>query len=505
MEAPLSSRYNRAHLATHGSALCNVVSFTRSNPEPPASLSTASPRPGRPRVPWTVALRAGQALFALDCITLLLIWPAAVLLVAPPTLLDAAIALIAYPVAGLAALYALGLYRRDTGASLRRALGRVPVAATAAALAASAAAFIAKSYVPRLGLAGGCSIAVSACMARVAFDVLRRRGVLCRHLLILGAGRRAWDLVHILGREGGSCGYQVTLLHDPALGDIDPRLADGSAGPVIHLGPRGIGDTARTLNPDEIVVAPDERRGMDLQGLLDCKISGFPVSDYLGFLEREVRRVDIKRIEMGWLLYSDGFYMGPLDRILKRTLDLLASTAGLLIFSPFLLGAALAVKLEDGGPALYRQTRITLHGREFQILKLRTMRIDAERGGAVWAASKDNRITRLGRFLRRTRLDELPQLINVLRGEMSFVGPRPERPEFVAMLASNLPLYHERHAAKAGLTGWAQINYPYGASIDDARSKLSYDLYYVKNFSVLLDLLIILQTFRVVLWPGGVR
>jgi exopolysaccharide biosynthesis polyprenyl glycosylphosphotransferase len=216
-----------------------------------------------------------------------------------------------------------------------------------------------------------------------------------------------------------------------------------------------------------------------------------------------VRRVDIKRIELGWLLYSDGFHMGVLDRILKRALDLTVSLIGLVLFGPFVLAAAIAVKLEDGGPALYKQTRVTLQGREFQILKLRTMRIDAERGGAVWAATGDKRITRLGSFLRRTRLDELPQLINVLFGEMSFVGPRPERPEFVAMLASHLPLYHERHAAKAGLTGWAQINYPYGASIDDARSKLSYDLYYVKNFSILFDMLIILQTARVVLWPGG--
>ena len=454
---------------------------------------------------WSVALSAGQALFTLDCAALLIIWPAVLLLVAPPNPATVAAALFAYPVAALAALYALGLYRRDTGASLRRALGRLPIVATTAALAASAVTFFTGPGVAKLGLAAGGGILVSATAARIAFDGLRRRGILSRRLLILGAGRRAWDLVHILGREGGSCGYQITFLHDPALGEVDPRLADENAGQIVLSGPKGIAETARVLAPDEIVVAPDERRGMDLHGLLDCKINGFPVSEYLGFIEREVRRVDIKRIELGWLLYSDGFCMGPLDRILKRALDLSASIAGLILFGPLLLGTALAVRLEDGGPAFYRQTRVTLHGREFQILKLRTMRIDAERTGAVWAATKDKRITRLGAFLRRTRLDELPQLINVLRGEMSFVGPRPERPEFVAMLASNLPLYQERHAAKAGLTGWAQINYPYGASIDDARSKLSYDLYYVKNFTVLFDLLIILQTFRVVLWPGGVR
>ncbi len=454
-----------------------------------------------------MAVGTGPALLALDCLGLVILWPATLLLAAPglPRLQGAA-ALIAYPAFALLALYAVGLYRREAGASLRRALRRVPVAATAGALAASATMLLLAPDAARLGIAAGGCVLTGAVGARVAFDALRRRGLLSRSILILGAGQRAWDLVWMLRKEGRTIGYVIQFLHDPALGAIDPRLEDGCYGPVLTVGPGGIRATALDIRPDEIVVAPDERRGMDLQGLLDCKIAGFPVSEYLSFLEREVRRVDIKRIELGWLLYSDGFQLTVLDRFLKRSLDLAASLVGLLLLGPFLLIAMLAIRLEDGGPMLYRQARVTLNGREFQIFKLRTMRIDAERGGAVWAAQGDMRITRLGAFLRRTRLDELPQLVNVLRGQMSFVGPRPERPEFVAMLASQLPLYHERHAAKAGLTGWAQINYPYGASIDDARSKLSYDLYYVKNFSILLDLLIILQTVRVVLWPGaGVR
>jgi lipopolysaccharide/colanic/teichoic acid biosynthesis glycosyltransferase len=165
-----------------------------------------------------------------------------------------------------------------------------------------------------------------------------------------------------------------------------------------------------------------------------------------------------------------------------------------------------AVWLGDRGPVFYRQERVTKGGRRFQILKLRTMRIDAEAAGAVWAAARDSRITRAGRFLRRSRIDELPQLFNILKGDMSLVGPRPERPEFIEGLAEQLPLYRERHAVRSGLTGWAQINYPYGASLDDARSKLSYDLYYVKKHGFFLDLLIIMQTLRVVIWPGaGVR
>ena len=194
-----------------------------------------------------------------------------------------------------------------------------------------------------------------------------------------------------------------------------------------------------------------------------------------------------------------------IDRCLKRLFDLAASAVVLLLTSPLLLAAIIAIRWEGPGPVLYRQERVTRGGSHFWILKLRTMRTDAESGGAVWAAAQDNRITRVGAYLRRTRIDELPQLVNVLKGEMSFVGPRPERPVFVADLARQIPLYGERHAVKAGLTGWAQINYPYGASIDDARSKLSYDLYLREEFFVMFDFVILLQTLRVVFWPGGVR
>ncbi len=237
-----------------------------------------------------------------------------------------------------------------------------------------------------------------------------------------------------------------------------------------------------------------------------CRSAGYPVLQYMSFIEKEVRRIDIKRLDLTWVLYSEGFNFGPLDRALKRILDIGASLAILIPLLPFLLLAMLAVWLDDGGPVLYRQVRVTKGGRPFQIMKLRTMRVDAEKSGAVWAAAGDSRITRVGNFLRRSRLDELPQLFNVLKGDMSLVGPRPERPEFIEELARQLPLYDERHAVKAGLTGWAQINYPYGASLDDARSKLSYDLYYVKNFNIFFDVLIVMQTLRVVIWPGsGVR
>ncbi len=467
------------------------------------------------RVKNRLTLASGQVLATLDALLLALLWPLALGLAdgsGAPAGRAFWAALIVFPAATMLAFYAVGLYRRETIVSSRHALARLPAASALGAIAgvlcllpfappapAPATAAAAAALVVPAGMAA----LIAGALSRLAFGTLRRRGVFSRTVLILGAGRRAWDLVHLLRAEGRTVGYEFEFLHDPALGTIDPRLLDGSVRPVRLMGAGGVLAAARTVNPDEIVVAPDERRGMDLHGLLDCKIEGFPISEYLGFLEREVRRVDIKRIELGWLLYSDGFHMGLLDRALKRTLDIVVSGAVLLALAPAMLIIMAAIRLQDGGPALYRQTRVTRGGREFEVLKLRTMRTDAECGGAVWAASEDPRITRLGQFLRRSRLDEVPQLVNVLRGQMSFVGPRPERPEFVAMLATHIPLYYERHAVKTGLTGWAQVNYPYGASIDDARSKLSYDLYYVKNFSVLLDILIILQTIRVVLWPGN--
>jgi len=460
-----------------------------------------------------VALTTTEAMFLLDVAAMAWLWPLALALLGfgLPRSVPAALAALLYPAANLACLYALGLYQRDVIAEMRNALVRIPLAAGSGALGAWAALVGLSpllgpveggALLPAAGLA--CFVA-SGLLARIALCILRRLGLFRRRLLVLGAGRRAWDLVWMLRREGRSLNYEIAFLDIPVLGDVDPRLADGSAGRIVPAAEQDILGVASWFGADQIVVAPDERRGMALETLLECKVSGFPVTQYLSFVEKEIRRVDMKRMELGWLLYSDGFYFSIIDRFLKRSLDIAVSVVLLLVFAPFLLAAMLAIKLDDRGPIFYLQERVTRQGRSFAICKLRTMRVDAERGGAVWAAQSDPRITRVGAFLRRTRIDEIPQLFNVLSGAMSLVGPRPERPAFVEILAKQIPLYHERHVVKAGLTGWAQINYPYGASTDDARSKLSYDLYYVKNFSVLLDLLIILQTIRVVLWPGGVR
>ncbi len=462
----------------------------------------------------------GTVLFALDTLLLLLAWPAVLWasrsgtldILGPPFEARG----IAYPVFDLLLLFAMGLYRREAILQTGRSLSRVPLIVGMGAALAVLLSWAQPWLMPRAAVPGGrdqivmFSLAVvtftlCAFAARLVIDVLVRRHVLRRRLLIIGAGQRAWDLLLMLGREGSSLHDDVTLLHDPILGEIDPRLAADHLGRIVRPASFNVAAVANDVGADLVIVAPDERRGMNQQRLLDCKRAGFPVLQYLSFVEREIRRIDLKRMEIGWLVYSDGFAFGGLDRFLKRAFDLLVSSVVLLATAPLLLAGMVAIRAEGAGSVFYRQERVTRDGAVFWILKLRTMRADAEATGAVWASEKDNRITKVGNFLRRARIDELPQLVNILRGDMSFVGPRPERPMFVAELADKIPLYNERHMVKAGLTGWAQINYPYGASIDDARSKLSYDLYYVKNFSILFDFVILLQTLRVVLWPSGVR
>jgi sugar transferase (PEP-CTERM system associated) len=461
----------------------------------------------------------GTVLFALDSMLLLAVWPIVLWLSRPDFLSLFAVPLDArgfdYPLFDLLLLFAMGLYRRDAILDSARSLTRVPLIVGMGAGLAILVSLIQQMVVPSAVMPGGRDQAMlfglavvtftfCAFVARVVIDVLVRRRVLRRRLLIVGAGQRAWDLLHMLGQEGSSLHDDVTLVHD-GQEEVDPRLLAERSDRIFCPAGFAIAGVADRVDADLIIVAPDDRRGMNLERLLDCKKAGFPVIQYLSFVEREIRRIDLKRMELGWLVYSDGFTFGALDRFLKRAFDLFVSSIVLLLTAPLIGLGMLAIRWEGRGPVLYRQERVTLDGRVFSIMKLRTMKVNAEADGAVWAATKDSRITRVGNFLRRTRIDELPQLVNILRGDMSFVGPRPERPMFVKELAEKIPLYNERHMVKAGLTGWAQINYPYGASIDDARSKLSYDLYYVKNFSILFDFVILLQTLRVVLWPSGVR
>jgi sugar transferase (PEP-CTERM system associated) len=266
-------------------------------------------------------------------------------------------------------------------------------------------------------------------------------------------------------------------------------------------------DALKEQRVDEVVVAVrDRRRGLPQRALVDCRLAGMTVVDYGTFFAEETGQIDLEALQPSWFLYSEGFSGLRSYKPLKRVMDVVAALGLLVLSLPVSLLSAGALLVAGGGPVLHRQVRVGLGGRPFVLWKFRSMSPDAEReGGPQWATPDDPRITAIGGWLRRTRIDEIPQLVNVLKGDMSFVGPRPERPHFVAQHSDELPFYGDRHSLKPGLTGWAQLNYPYGASPEDARKKLQYDLYYVKFCSFVLDMIIILQTARVIIWPHSTR
>ena len=262
---------------------------------------------------------------------------------------------------------------------------------------------------------------------------------------------------------------------------------------------------ARQYNVSEIVVSVQNRRGgFPIKELLDCKLQGYKVTDAATFFERETCQIRVDSIQPSWLVFGGGFDQSFVRIFMKRTFDLVCSTLILALTFPLMLLAALAVWFEDRGPVFYSQERVGKDGKSFFVHKFRSMRADAEKGGKPqWAAQNDPRVTRVGNFMRKTRIDELPQILNVFKGEMSFVGPRPERPYFVEQLIEVVPYYNVRHSVKPGITGWAQVRYGYGASAEDALQKLQYDLYYVKNNSLFLDVLILIDTLKVVLFRSG--
>lgn len=333
-------------------------------------------------------------------------------------------------------------------------------------------------------------------MNRVDENIFRRR------TLIYGAGERA-SAVADLRRKADRRGFKI-VGSVPAPGDAS---VDASNGLLIR--DKSIDWLASELDADEIVIAMDDRRGnLPVKQLLNCKLRGIAVIDLLEFLERETGKIRVDLVNPGWLIFSPGFRDSRTRQVSKRVVDIIASSIIVLITWPVMLLIALATKIEDGlrAPVFYKQNRVGQGGTEFDVLKFRSMREDAEADGkAVWAEEEDPRITRAGRLIRKYRLDELPQAFNVILGQMSLVGPRPERPEFVDQLSESIPYYSERHTVKPGVTGWAQLRYAYGSSEEDSVEKLQYDLFYVKNHNLFLDLTIILQTVEVILWGKGAR
>ena len=402
------------------------------------------------------------------------------------------------------ALLSLGLYRSNQRflyvGSLMRAFSGILIGGAAAAFIF----YLAPGWsIERIHLlASGMFAFAGTALLRAVFYRVIDENLFKRNVLVYGSGIRAASIAR-LRRRSDQRGFR---LHGYVQADGD---RSGGNGERILSVNGSLADYAMGNDIDEIIIAVDDRRrDFPLKDLLDCRLRGIDVIELVSFLERESGKVALEVLNPSWLILSGGFRKSLWGKLSGRALDLIASTVIVLLTWPLMLLVVLAILIEDGprSKVVYRQRRVGLDGRVLHLLKFRSMHEDAETdGGARWASANDSRVTRVGAVIRRLRLDELPQLFNVLRGDMSFVGPRPERPEFVAGLNETIPYYRERHCVKPGITGWAQLCYPYGSSQKDALEKLQFDLYYVKNHNLMFDLMILLQTAEVVFLGKGAR
>ena len=400
---------------------------------------------------------------------------------------------------------ALGVYRIDAENGLRDLLGRTSVAfgfvffpvywfTLMFTEAGSSFRVLAFAYLYQMGL-----------LILFRFLLLRQTALsgMTRRILIVGSGREAQSLSRqIQERHGAS--YTIVGFYPTDSGEQAPVQLNGQ----VFDASIPLEQVVLERNVDEIIIAVREQRGgvLPIRQLLEARILGTPVHNLPTFYERLKGEVPLESMKASWLIYGGGFTQGYIRAFAKRMFDIFSASILLLTLWPIMILAALAIKIEDRGPIFFQQERVGLFGRTFFCIKFRSMRTDAEKDGvARWASTNDNRITRVGAFIRKTRIDELPQLINVLRGDMSMVGPRPERPTFVDMLERDIPFYAIRHSVKPGVTGWAQVRYAYGASVEDSKRKLQFDLYYVKNNSVFLDFFILFETVRVVIFGEGAR
>lgn len=414
-------------------------------------------------------------------------------------------AALVFAVANLIVMMALGVHQSRVEEGISGMMLRTILGLVLSLPLASMAFFISPQW---LWYLGGDGVLASASVfgffllgiVRTLFFGLIGEETFKRRVVVLGSGRRAKQIFEDLRTPMNRKGF-VLVGFIPGNEDKPVVPADRIMqvkGQLHHF--------IRELQVDEIVVAVDDRRkGLPLEELIECKMDGIRVMDAVNFYERESRKVALEMITPSWLVFSDGFTLSSVAGFSKRAMDL---TASLLLFAvtwPFMALTVIAIKLEEGwgAPIFYNQERVGLNGQSFYVHKFRSMGIDAEKGGAVWARKDDDRVTRVGAFIRKVRIDELPQIFNVMKGDMAFVGPRPERPMFVSQLAEKIPYYHERHRVKPGITGWAQLCFAYADNEEDSREKLRYDLYYIKNQSLLLDMMIMLQTVEVVLFKKG--
>lgn len=334
---------------------------------------------------------------------------------------------------------------------------------------------------------------------RFLYCLVLRKKLFVQGIVIIGTGRLSKEIaIEIEGRQDSA--YRILAF----IGTQEPGFNVNGAPVLENL--EDIRKILPTEQVERIIVALDDRRGTTpVRTLLNCKMRGVAIEQGVTFYERITGKILVERVDPSWIIFSDGFILTRWKYLMKRLLDLISSAILLLLFFPVMVVSAIVVKLESKGPVFYMQERVGENSCIFEVIKFRSMCQDAEKNGAVWAKENDDRVTRFGGFMRKVRIDELPQLWNVLKGEMSLVGPRPERQVFVEELVKDIPYYNIRHGVKPGVTGWAQVCYPYGASKEDALKKLEYDLYYIKNISIVLDLLVIFKTVKTVLFGRGAR
>jgi sugar transferase (PEP-CTERM system associated) len=410
----------------------------------------------------------------------------------------------AFAVGMMIIMTSMGLYASDMWSNTRSVRVRLVAAFLIGFAAIASLSLFAPSVHPGLVALGATITALSLAgsyFVRSVFQRWNNQGVLKSRVLVLGTGSRVAGLAENLQR---SPSHQV-------IGFVSLQSSKHFV-PQSQVLPMAPGATLASVVDkhaiDQIVVGVRDRRdgGFPVQQLLECKMKGVEVVELPTFFEREYRQVMLESLNPSWMVLGDGFRQSLFANAVKRLFDLTVSVALLLVCLPVLLVAALCIFLETGLPVLYRQERLGQRGRVFTLYKLRSMRVGAERSGtAQWAKANDDRVTKVGQIIRKCRIDELPQLFNVIKGEMSLVGPRPERQFFVDQLVKQIPYYSLRHTVKPGITGWAQVRYAYGASVDDAVEKLQHDLYYVKNHSLFLDIMILVATVEVVLWGRGAR
>lgn len=405
-----------------------------------------------------------------------------------------------------ACLYYNDLYDLNVTDSIKELCIRLLQALGASAILLAVIYIIFPSLIIGRGIFGA-SIAIVVVFIvswRIAYAQILKRGLFDQNIILLGSGKLSKDIIsEIRGKR--DCGYKIAAAVEEHT--ASNKYHDKKMKYICQDGYDALCEQAKNLNAKKIVVAIEEKRkGYPVNALLECRVAGINVLEGASFYEMLAGKLSVEQINPAWLIFSDGFQKSKTRVVFKRFTDIVLSFAMLVVLSPILSLLSMLIKIDSPGPVFFSQERVGERGRVYRVHKFRSMCKDAEKKtGPVWAQTDDVRVTRIGKFIRKWRIDEIPQLWNVLKGEMSFVGPRPEREHFVKELEIKIPYYGERFTVKPGVTGWAQVCYPYGASVEDAKEKLNYDLFYIKNMSFLMDLMIIMRTVKTVIFGHGAR